>query len=112
MTAVTDDSERRLAAIADALAGEPGVGLPGDGGRRGFGAGALTVDGSILAMAVRGALVLKLPRSRVEALVADGSGTPFRTGRGAPMREWVALGPDGAADLDLAREALDFVREG
>jgi hypothetical protein len=86
MTAMTDDSERRLAVLADALGGEPGIGLPGEGGRRGFGAGALTVDGSILAMAVRGALVA--------------------------MREWVVLGPDDSADLPLAREALAFVREG
>ena len=42
----------------------------------------------------------------------EGTGTPFANGRGAPMREWVALGPDDAADLDLAREALAFVREG
>ena len=111
MTGVTDDSGRRLAALADALAGEPGVGLPGDGGRRRFGSRALTVDGSIFAMDVRGALVLKLPRDRVRELLADGSGAPFRTGRGAPMREWVALGADDAADLDLAREALAFVRE-
>lgn len=110
MTTVTDDAERRLAAVAEALAGEPGVELPGSGGPRRFGSGALTVGGSIVAMAVGGALVLKLPRARVETLLADGAGTPFRNGRGAPMREWVALGPDDAADLALAREALQFVR--
>ena len=110
MTAVTDDSLRRLAAVADALTGEPGVELPGTG-RRGFGSSALKAGGSIVAMAVAGSLVLKLPRSRVEALLADGAGTPFRNGRGAAMREWVALGPDDAADLELAREALAFARE-
>ncbi len=110
MTAVTDDSARRLAAVADALAGEPGVELPG-AGPRGFGSTAVTAGGSIVAMAVGGALVLKLPRARVEALVSAGAGTPFRNGRGTAMREWVALGPDDAADLDLAREALAFVRE-
>ncbi|MGY1772708.1 luciferase domain-containing protein [Blastococcus sp. SYSU D00813] len=112
MTTVTDDAERRLTALADALAGEPGVELPGaGGGPRRFGSTALKVDGSIVAMAVGGALVLKLPRARVEALLADGAGTPFRNGRGAAMREWVALGPDDAADLALAREALAFVRQ-
>ncbi len=111
MTAVTDDAARRLAVLADALAGEPGVELPGDDGPRRFGSAALKVDGSIVAMAVGGALVLKLPRPRVEALLAEGTGTPFRNGRGAAMREWVALGPDDAADLDLAREALAFVRK-
>ncbi|MGY1742483.1 MULTISPECIES: hypothetical protein [unclassified Blastococcus] len=108
---MTDDSERRLAALAQTLAGEPGVEPPGAGGRRGFGSTALTANGSIFAMAVGGALVLKLPRARVEALQADGAGTPFRNGRGAAMREWVALGPDDARDLALAREALEFVRD-
>jgi hypothetical protein len=112
MTAMTDDSARRLAVLTDALAGERGVELPGEGGPRRFGSTALKVGGSIFAMAVGGALVLKLPRARVEQLLADGAGTPFANGRGAPMREWVTLGPDAAADLDLAREALAFVREG
>ena len=111
MTTMTDDAERRLAALADVLAGEPGVELPGEGAPRRFGSTALKVEGSIVAMAVGGSLVLKLPRARVEAMLADGSGTPFRNGRGAAMREWVTLGPDDAADLPLAREALAFVRE-
>ena len=109
MSGPADDGERRLAAVAEALGGEPGIELPGGGPRR-FGSTAMKVHGSIVAMAVGGSLVLKLPRSRVEALRADAAGTPFRTGRGAPMREWIALGPDDAADVDLAREALAFVR--
>ena len=101
-------ADDRLAALADALAGEPGV-TPPQPGRRRFGSSALTVDGAIFAMAVSGALVLKLPRDRVAALVADGAGSPFANGSGRPMREWVALGDDAAADLPLAREALAFV---
>ncbi|SEO76289.1 hypothetical protein [Trujillonella endophytica] len=104
------DGERRLAALAEALSGEPGVEPPGAGPRR-FGSAALKVDGSIAAMAVGGSLVLKLPRARVEALLADGTGTPFRSGRGSPMREWVTLGPDDTTDVELAREALAFVRK-
>ena len=101
-------ADDRLAALADALAGEPGVTPPQPGGRR-FGSSALTVDGAIFAMAVAGTLALKLPRDRVAALVADGGGSPFANGSGRPMREWVALGDDTAADLPLAREALAFV---
>ncbi|MGY1813742.1 TfoX/Sxy family protein [Blastococcus sp. SYSU D00820] len=103
------DAEARLAAVAEALSGEPGVAVPGPGGRRRFGSTALTVDGSIVAMAVGGELVLKLPRGRVEELLASGAGSPFRNGRGNPMREWVALGADATADVVLAREALAFV---
>jgi hypothetical protein len=101
-------ADDRLAALVDALAGEPGVAPPQPGGRR-FGSTTLTVDGSIFAMAVGGALVLKLPRERVAALVAAGAGSPFANGSGRPMREWVALGSDDALDLALAREALAFV---
>ena len=101
-------AEDRLAALVDALAGEPGV-VPPQPGRRRFGSTALTVDGRVFAMAVGGALVLKLPRDRVAALVAGGAGSPFANGSGRPMREWVALGGDAGADLGLAREALAFV---
>ncbi|MBM7807600.1 hypothetical protein JOD57_003437 [Geodermatophilus bullaregiensis] len=104
-------ADDRLAALVDALAGEPGVTPPQPGGRR-FGSAALEVDGAIFAMAVDGALVVKLPRDRVAALVADGAGSAFANGRGQPMREWVTLGDDAAADLPLAREALAFVAAG
>ncbi|MGY1638759.1 hypothetical protein ACI78V_19095 [Geodermatophilus sp. SYSU D00742] len=105
------DAPDRFSALVDALAAEPGVTPPdGDGGRR-FGAGTLRAEGSIFAMLVSDAVVLKLPRARVVALLADGSGRPFGNGRGQPYREWVAL-PDGepGTDLALAREALAFVR--
>ena len=102
------DAAARFAALVDAFAGTPGVQLPGEAGGRRFGADALKVDGSIFAMLVKGALVLKLPATRVAALVGDGDGTPFDSGRGAPMREWVAVTAP-ARDLALAREALEFV---
>jgi hypothetical protein len=105
------DAPERLAAIVDALASEPDVTPPDTSGPRRFGSRAVKVDGAAVAMVVRGALVLKLPRERVDALLEDGSGRPFGTGRGQPYREWVAL-PDGdpATDLPLAREALEFAR--
>ncbi len=104
------DAADRLTALVDAMAGEPDVTLPDTTAPRRFGSRALKVDGAAFAMAVRGALVLKLPEDRVAALLADGRGGPFG-GRGRPYREWVALA-DGepATDLPLAREALAFAR--
>jgi hypothetical protein len=105
------DAPDRFAALVDALAADPGVTPPdADGGRR-FGSGTLRAGGSIFAMLAADAVVLKLPGDRVAALLADGAGRPFSSGKGQPYREWVAL-PDGepSTDLALAREALAFVR--
>lgn len=103
-------TQQRFAALADELAGEPGVTLP-DESRRRFGSTALKVDGAIFAMLVSDQLVVKLPADRVSALVADGTGSPFASGRGAAMREWVVvLEADPATESALVREALAFVR--
>ncbi len=100
-------------ALAEEFAGMPGVSLPGAPGTRGFGAQALKVDGSIFAMVTGGRLVVKLPRHRVDALVADGTGAPFDSGKGRPMKEWLAVGADDHETwLALAHEALAFVRSG
>ena len=100
--------DARFAELADALVGRDGVAL--GPGRRGFGSGALQVDGRIFAMVSRDRLVVKLPRERVAALLASGDGVAFDAGKGRPMKEWVAL-EERAADrwLELAREAREFV---
>lgn len=104
-------AEDRLAELVEEFAGDPAVELPTAGGSRRFGSDALKVNGSIFAMVVGGNVVVKLPRPRVDALIADGTGTPFGTGKGRPMREWVALpGADRATCAALAGEALAFVR--
>ena len=104
-------AEERFAALAETFAGVPGVELPGASGTRGFGSQALKVERSIFAMVTRGALVVKLPRDRVEALIAEGAGVPFDGGKGRPMKEWLAVtADDDNTRLALAREALDFVR--
>jgi hypothetical protein len=64
-------------------------------------------------MLVRGRLVVKLPRERIDGLIAAGEGERFDPGRGRLMKEWISLGP--AADprwLLLAKEALEFVGSG
>lgn len=80
---------------------------------KGFGSsGQLKVDGRIFAMLVRGELVLKLPRTRVDELVAGDQGTRFDAGKGRPMREWFVLSPASRLRwLPLAQEAFDFVQE-
>lgn len=80
---------------------------------KGFGSsGQLKVDGRIFAMLVRGRLVLKLPRARVDELVGSGQGTRFDAGKGRPMREWFELSPSSRRPwLPLAEEAYGFVKE-
>ena len=100
--------EARFAKLVAALEGEEGVTL-GSGGR-GFGTGALQVDGRIFAMVSAGRLVVKLPRERVDELVASGDGAPFDAGKGRPMKEWVALSVRIERRwLSLATEARAFV---
>jgi hypothetical protein len=98
-----------FAALVEQLADRPGVTRP-EPGRRAFGASALKVDGSIFAMLHGERLVVKLPRQRVSALVDAGTGAPFDSGKGRPMKEWVGIpaGDDGLWRT-LAEEALEFV---
>ena len=104
------DPAQRFAALVDAASGRPDVQPPDSAGGRRFGSETLRLGGTIVAMLVQGRLVLKLPRERVEALVAGGDGEPFLDGRGRPMREWVAVTGDPAGDRALLEEALDLAR--
>ncbi|HLJ81429.1 MAG TPA: hypothetical protein VKT52_08090, partial [Ktedonobacterales bacterium] len=54
---------------------------------------------------------VKLPRQRVDALIASGDGERFDPRRdGRMMKEWLALSPTSEQEwLPLAREALAFV---
>jgi hypothetical protein len=105
------NSGPRYAVLVQKLAGLSGVTHITEG--KGFGSsGQLKVHGRIFAMLVRGGLVLKLPRARVDELVATGEGTRFDAGKGTPMREWFVLAPTSTKRwLPLAKEALDFVQE-
>jgi hypothetical protein len=99
------DVEERFDGLVAELVGVPGVTPPGPGS--GFGSSALRYQRKIFAMLVRGRLVVKLPKARVDALVTAGEGVRFDANKGTPMKEWLSLDPSSTMDWqDLAREAL------
>lgn len=104
------DNRARFAALAENLAGEPGV-ESGQGARKGFGTSALKVNGKIFAMvSAADEFVVKLPRTRVAELEASGIGHKFDPGHGRLMKEWLAVGANAVSRWpDLAREALHCV---
>jgi hypothetical protein len=109
MNDLKHEPERRYAAIVAELTAEPGV---VQSVKRGFAQYGLKVDGKLFASPWRkGGLILKLPRSRVVWLSEAGDGRPFDPTHGRPMKEWIVINDDAAIDwLDLAREAMEFVR--
>lgn len=79
-------------------------------GGRGFGSGALKVDGRIFAMlSSAGQFVVKLPAARVDELARTGVGRHFDAGRGKKMKEWLALDGRERSWIALAVEAHGFV---
>jgi TfoX/Sxy family transcriptional regulator of competence genes len=77
-----------------------------------FGSTGLSIGGKVFALLVKGKLVVKLPRQRVEALVLAEIGQPFDPGHGRLMKEWVAIEPAAGGEwLNLAQEARDFVAD-
>jgi hypothetical protein len=97
----------RYSEIVRAFLGQPEVSQEG----RGFGSSALKVGGSIFAMlSSKDTFVVKLPRRRVDELVATGEGERYDPGHGRLMKEWLALDPTSTLDwLTLANEAREFV---
>ena len=105
------DVQARFDALAtELLAADPQVRIGRPGQSRGFGANGLTVSGSIFAMIVKGRLVVKIDRQRVDALVAAGTGERLETSTGKAMKEWVSVGPlDDESFRALVLEAYRFV---
>lgn len=78
-----------------------------------FGAPALKVKGKVFACFYKGRLVLKLPKTRVDALSQSGKGQHFDPGMGRQMKEWASLDPSGTRTWrKLTAEALEFVAAG
>ena len=69
----------------------------------------LRTGGKFFAMAMKDELGLKLPRERVDELVASGAGQRMGTG-GRQMKEWISLRPAAeAACAAYVTEAREFV---
>lgn len=80
---------------------------------RGFGSTGLKVDGKLFALvSSRREFVVKLPKARVQALVAEGVGVLWDPGHGRLMKEWIAINENEARWLGLAKEARSFVGGG
>lgn len=101
------DHTELFSALCTEYSGVTGIAVP-DGGR-GFGSNALKINNKIFAMLVGRRLVVKLPRARVTELIETGRGQPFDSGKGRPMKEWVALTGDEAECRALVVEAQSFV---
>jgi hypothetical protein len=102
--------EYRFEELVGELIHSPDVSPPA-GGRR-FGSHALRRRGRIFAMLVRGCLVVKLPRLRVDELVEAGAGVRFDANKGTPMKEWFTLDPGSTMSWsDLGHEALAFAEK-
>ena len=101
--------EESFAKITEELLGYPDVTPPSDGKK--FGSSGLKIHGKIFAMLTSGKLVVKLPKSRVDALIASGDGEPFDPKKnGQVMKEWVSIEPTSIEEwLDLSKEAMEFV---
>jgi hypothetical protein len=105
---MTANAQKRFDELVAGFASRPGVTAPETGG--GFGSAALRVHNKIFAMMSHGRLVVKLPRARVDALVAAGEGSRFDANKGTGMKEWLSLEPASRlAWQPLCEEALEFV---
>ena len=112
-------TDSRFAGLCDVLAADPRYRNPvvefkaraASASPRRFGSNGLRVDGKIFAMLAQGTLVVKLPRARVDELVAAGHGERFDPGHGRIMKEWFVATGSKLVWADLAREAHDFVAQ-
>jgi|SRR5581483_3102444 len=107
LRAQPSEGKQKFARVVKRFSREPDVTV-GEGS--GFGSGTLKVNGKIFAMLSSGAqFVVKLPKRRVDELVASGKGIRFEPRPAKAMKEWLAVTADGIDWAELAIEARDFV---
>lgn len=83
------------------------VELP-DGTRRGYGADGMRVNNQVFACTYQGRLMIKLPKTDVDDLIAAGLARPLAKPGQRPMREWALVPFDGSAE-ERAERAYAFV---
>jgi hypothetical protein len=105
-TVAAAEADPRLVEIAKAYASDPTVSM----GKL-FASVGLRVHGKIFAMVVRDQLVVKLPKARVDDLVARGVAERFDPGHGRLMKEWAVFGGKKPTWASLAREAFEYVSQ-
>ena len=102
------DSKKRYLRLVATLIKNPDVLMPV--GKKGFGSSGLYVKGKLFAfLSQKNQLIVKLPKKRVDDLVACGVGMhwdPRHDGR--VFREWVVLEPSSRTWIPLAKEAMQF----
>jgi hypothetical protein len=107
----TRTAASRFDALVAEFARDPDVSPPdaSEAGGRKFGSNGLKFSNRIFAMLSHDRLVVKLPKRRVDELVAGGEGERMMSGGAREMREWLVVGADSTLDWStLAREARDF----
>ena len=106
---MSKNTDRIFDAIASAFIRDPKVSQV-----RMFGSPELKIGGKVFAFLMKGKLVLKLPKEKVNELVAAKEGKHFghmfAPGNWRPMKEWVEVtSDDQSVWLKLAQEAKEFV---
>lgn len=99
--------EAAYAALVSKLTADSRVAAASE--RRGkLGTNSLKVDGKVFAMWVRGALVVKLPQSEIDAAVAAERGERLSMGKRV-MKEWFVVHEDERRWPAIARRACAYV---
>jgi len=97
-----DAPDPRFVPVAEALSSVTGFSLmeSKSGAMRG-----LMLNGKSFGMSSHGRLILKLTEARAGELVADGTGVPFASSPGRPLKGWIEITAPDADWVALAQEA-------
>jgi TfoX/Sxy family transcriptional regulator of competence genes len=107
----TTETEKVYAEIVRHLSDDPHVSTVLNQQKKRFGSsGELKYDGKMFAFHSRGRLIVKLPKTLVDSLIASGRGEPCVMGQERVMREWIVVGGQFLDDWpSLADQSKQFV---